>query len=59
MVSGPASCPLATRRSRSAVTASITSLLIARGLLLGRRERGSNAASPSARYLAIHRDTVG
>ena len=52
MVSGPASCPEATSRSRSRSTAATTSGAMARGEDLGRLDRGSNAACPSARYRA-------
>ena len=36
---------------------SIVSSLTAFGEVFGRRDRGSNAASPSARYRATSRDT--
>jgi len=48
----PASCPPATSRSRSANTAATACSLTAAGQLCGRRDRGSNAASPSTRHRA-------
>lgn len=49
MVSGPASCPAVTSRSRSVRTAAVRSLVVAVGEVWGRRERGSYAAWPSVR----------
>ena len=47
MVSAPASRPFLVNVLRSRTIWSSTSRLTARGLVCGRRERGSNAASPS------------
>jgi hypothetical protein len=52
MVSGPASRPWPVRSFRSRTIRSTVSRLIAFGEAFGRRDRGSNAASPSAWYLA-------
>ena len=49
MVSAPASSPAALRRCRNAMTSSTVSRRVAVGLVFGRRDRGSNAASPSSR----------
>src|SRR5215469_16296853 len=57
MVSGPASRPCPARSLRSATIRSAVSPLIAFGEVFGRRDRGSNAASPSARYRATSLDT--
>lgn len=50
MVSAPASWPASVRSLRSATLASPVAWAIFRGLVCGRRDRGPNAASPSARY---------
>jgi hypothetical protein len=42
---------------RNRTISSAASALIAFGEVFGRRDRGSNAASPSARYRATSRDT--
>jgi hypothetical protein len=47
MVSGPASRPAVVSLSRSSVISVMVAGGIAVGLVLGRRERGSNAAWPS------------
>ena len=52
MVSGPASKPAALNFSRSTMIRSMVSAGMADGTRCGRRERGSNAASPSDRYRA-------
>ncbi|HEY3957768.1 MAG TPA: hypothetical protein VGM53_30750 [Streptosporangiaceae bacterium] len=52
MVYGPASRPFPASSLRSLVISSAVSRLMALGEVLGRRDRGSNAASPSARYRA-------
>jgi len=49
MVSGPASRPAVVSVPRSSVISVTVAGGIAVGLVLGRRERGWNAASPSAR----------
>ena len=49
MVCGPASSPCPASSLRSQVTSPAASGLIADGEVFGRRDRGSNAASPSAR----------
>jgi hypothetical protein len=48
MVSGPASRPAVVSFSRSWTISATLAGGVAVGLVLGRRERGSNAASPSA-----------
>jgi hypothetical protein len=48
MVCGPASKPRPDSFLRSRTISSTVSLLIALGEVFGRRDRGSNAASPSA-----------
>ena len=57
MVSGPASRPCPASSLRSATISSTVASLIAAGEVFGRRDRGPNAASPSARYRATSRDT--
>ena len=57
MVSGPASRPCPASSLREAVISSTVPALIAAGEVFGRRDRGWNAASPSARYRATSRDT--
>nr|WP_238332428.1 hypothetical protein [Kribbella jejuensis] len=52
IVSGPASRPDSASCLRIVMIRSTVDCGIAVGLVLGRRERGSNAASPSARYRA-------
>ena len=52
---GVQACPA--RSLRSPVIRPAVLCGIARGEVFGRRERGSNAASPSARYRATSRDT--
>jgi len=47
----------AARSLRSATISSTVACAMARGEVLGRRDRGSNAASPSARYRATSRET--
>ena len=49
MVSGPASRPCSDSRFRSRTISSTVLALVAVGEVFGRRDRGSNAASPSAR----------
>jgi hypothetical protein len=49
IVSAPASSPSATSRSRTANNNSTIRCGVVRGEVRGRRERGSNAPSPSAR----------
>jgi hypothetical protein len=49
MVSGPASRPAAMSLWRRSVISATVAAGIAVGLVLGRHERGWNAASPSAR----------
>jgi hypothetical protein len=56
-VSGPASSPAPASSLRSPVIRPAAAGLMARGEDLGRRDRGSNAAWPSARYRATSRDT--
>ena len=48
MVCGPASRPCPASSLRSAVISPAALALIADGEVFGRRDRGSNAASPSA-----------
>jgi len=50
MVCGPASRPCPASSLRRAMISSTAWSLIAVGEVLGRRDRGSNAASPSAAY---------
>jgi hypothetical protein len=50
MVCGPASSPCPDSSFRSRMISSTTSGLMARGEVFGRRDRGPDAASPSARY---------
>ena len=57
MVSGPASRPWPASSLRIKTISSTVSALMAFGEVFGRRDRGSNAASPSARYRATSRDT--
>jgi len=57
MVCGPASRPCPASSLRKAMISSTVSSLIAVGEVFGRRDRGSNAASPSALYRATSRDT--
>src|SRR5215468_8898204 len=57
MVCGPASRPCPASSFRSLMISSAVLSGIARGEVFGRRERGSNAASPPARYRATSRDT--
>ena len=57
MVSGPASSPCPDSSFRSLMISSTVASLIAAGEVFGRRDRGSNAASPSARYRATSRET--
>ena len=52
MVWAPASSPRASRSARRLTISSFTSAAMAVGEVRGRRERGSNAVSPSARYRA-------
>jgi hypothetical protein len=52
MVCGPASRPRPDSSFRSVMISAAVSALIADGQVFGRRDRGSNAASPSARYRA-------
>jgi hypothetical protein len=52
MVSGPASNPRPANSFRIRTISSTVVPAIARGDRLGRRERGTNAASPSTRYRA-------
>ena len=49
MVSGPASRPVVVSFCRISVIRSTVSVGVAFGVLFGRRERASNAASPSTR----------
>jgi hypothetical protein len=57
MVCGPASrlCPASSLRNP--VIRPTAASGMARGEAFGRRDRGSNAASPSARYRATRRET--
>ena len=57
MVCGPASRPCPAKSLRSQTISSAVLSGIARGEVIGRRDRGSNAASPSARYRATSRET--
>ena len=57
MVCGPASRPCPAKSLRSQTISSAVLSGIARGEVTGRRDRGSNAASPSARYRATSRET--
>src|SRR5262245_13937649 len=57
IVSGPQSRPCAARSLRTRTISSIVAGSIAFGEVFGRRERGRNAASPSARYRATSLDT--
>ena len=57
MVSGPASSPWPARSLRRTMISSAASYVIEAGEVFGRRDRGSNAASPSARYRATSRET--
>jgi len=57
IVPGPASRPRPASSFRSPVIRLTVVTGTACGEFLGRRERGSNAASPSARYRATRRDT--
>src|SRR5271156_5844785 len=56
MVCGPLSRPLLASVSRSPMIRSMVVCGRRAGLVCGRRERGSNAASPSARYRVTSRD---
>lgn len=53
MVSAPASRPDPVSSLRNATIASSAAWLVRCGLVCGRRDRGPNAASPSARYRAV------
>ena len=57
LVSRPASRPCSVRVRRSSRIVSTVSVGVAFGDVCGRRDRGSNAASPSARYRAISFET--
>ena len=57
IVAGPASNPCPTRSLRNRTINSTVASGTARGEVLGRRDRGSNAVSPSARYRASNFDT--
>src|SRR5215510_3868599 len=57
MVCGPASRPCPASSFRSLMISSAVLSGTARGEVFGRRERGSNAAPPPARYRATSRDT--
>ena len=56
MVCGPASRPCPARSFRSGMISPAVPGLIADGEVFGRRDRGPDAASPSARYRASSRD---
>ena len=58
MVWGPASRPWEKSSARRFTTSSTTSSDTLAGEVRGRRDRGSNAASPSVRYRVTQRDTV-
>lgn len=58
IVAGPASSPSLVRVRRNKIINAITSSGTRAGDVLGRRDLGSNAASPSVRYRATQRDTV-
>jgi hypothetical protein len=58
MVAGPASRPAPANSTRRFTIRSTTSAGTRFGELLGRRDFGSNAASPSSRQRASHLDTV-
>lgn len=57
MVWGPASRPWAASSARRFTANSTTESGIADGAVRGRRDRGSNAAGPSARYRAMSLET--
>ena len=57
MVCGPASRPCPASSLRSRVISSTVPGAVTPGEFFGRLDRGSNAASPSARYQATSRDT--
>jgi hypothetical protein len=58
MVSGPASSPCSASCLRRRMIRSTVSGLIAFGDVFGRLDRGSNAASPLARYRTMSLDTI-
>ncbi len=57
MVCGPASRPWASSSERRFTTSSATSSGVLVGEVLGRRDRASNAAGPSARHRAMSLET--